>query len=110
MRASAQTVRKLSALQQKVSIIQNSGTLKALELTEIGNSLPEHAWLTSIHQDHDTLVIHGGAQSYAIVGEIMKNFARTRMLVSPMLFSSETLDPIHQHSVNYEIHVQERAL
>jgi Tfp pilus assembly protein PilN len=110
MRAAAETLDELSALSQSIRAIQSSGEHEAVELAEIGDSLPEQAWLTSIRQDGDIVVITGGAQSYAIVAETMRRLGRTHMLHSPALISSQTPDDLHPREVTYELHLQERAL
>jgi Tfp pilus assembly protein PilN len=107
LRTSEETVRKLSTLSHSVRDVQNSGTLRAAEFAEIGDRLPEHLWLTSIHQDPGGLLIDGGAQSYALVGEAMGRLEHARTVGNPILVSSGTLDASHPGEVDYEVHLQE---
>ncbi|HTV72425.1 MAG TPA: PilN domain-containing protein [Candidatus Acidoferrales bacterium] len=107
LRTSEETVRKLSALAASVHTVQNSGTLRAAEFAEIGDRLPEHLWLTSIHQDADGLLIDGGAQSYALIGEAIGSLEHARTVGDPILVSSGTIDVAHPGEVDYEVHLQE---
>jgi Tfp pilus assembly protein PilN len=107
LRTAQETVQKLSALARSVHEVQNSGTLRAAEFAEIGDRLPEHLWLTSIHQDQDGLIIDGGAQNYAVVGEAIGRLQHARMVGDPILVSSGTLDTAHPGEVDYEVHLQE---
>lgn len=107
LRSAEETVQKLSALARSIHEVQNSGTLRAAEFAEIGDRLPDHLWLTSIHQDQDGLVIDGGAQNYAVVGEAIGRLQHAKMVGDPILVSSGTLDTAHPRQVNYEVHLQE---
>jgi Tfp pilus assembly protein PilN len=107
LRTSEETVQRLSALSQSVHDVQNSGTLRAAEFAEIGDRLPEHLWLTSIHQDPDGLIIEGGAQNYAVVGEAIGRLQHAKMVGNPILVSSGTLDMAHPGEVDYQVHLQE---
>ncbi|HEY0799177.1 MAG TPA: PilN domain-containing protein [Candidatus Baltobacteraceae bacterium] len=108
LRTSEETVHRLAALSQSVTAVQDSGTLRAAEFAEIGDRLPAHLWLTSIHQDHDGLIIDGGAQNYSVVGEAIGRLEHARTVGDPVLVSSGALDPAHPGLIDYEVRLQER--
>jgi Tfp pilus assembly protein PilN len=107
LRTSEEAVRKLSTLAQSVHNVQNSGTLRAAEFAEIGDRLPEHLWLTSIHPDPEGLLIDGGAQNYALVGVAIGRLEHAHTVGDPTLISSGTLDTAHPGQVDYEVHLAE---
>jgi Tfp pilus assembly protein PilN len=109
LRAASDTVARLSAVAASVRATQRSGERKAAELTEIAASLPEHLWLTSIRQDASGLVIHGGARSYALIGDAMERLSRGRTANAPVLLSSGVRDNLHPDSLDYEIRLQEHV-
>ena len=108
LRAASNTVAKLSSVAAKVRATQHSGDREAAELTEIAASLPEHLWLTAVHQDASGLVIRGGARSFALIGNAMERLARARMVSAPALLSSEVRDNLHPDVLEYEVRLQER--
>lgn len=109
LRSASDTVAKLSAVAANVRAVQRSGDHKAAELTEIAAGLPEHLWLTAIHQDASGLVIRGGARSYALIGDAMERLARARMVSAPVLLTSGVRDNLHPDSLEYEVRLQERT-
>jgi Tfp pilus assembly protein PilN len=109
LRTASQTVTKLSNTAAKVRATQHSGDREEAELAEIAASLPEHLWLTTVHQDASGLLIRGGARSFALIGEAMERLARARMVSSPTLLSSEMHDNLHPDVLEYEMRLQERT-
>jgi Tfp pilus assembly protein PilN len=109
LREASDTVTKLARIARNVHAIQQSGERKAAELTEIANRLPEHLWLTALHQDGTEFLIQGSARSYAIVGDAMERLANARMVSNPTLLSSGIRDNLHPDEVEYELRLQERA-
>jgi Tfp pilus assembly protein PilN len=109
LRAAADTVAKLSSAAASVRATQRSGDRKAAELSEIAASLPDHVWLTSIHESVSGLVLRGGARTYALIGEAMERLAHRRTANAPVLVSSGVRDNLHPDVLEYEVHLQEGA-
>lgn len=109
LRIAANAVAKLSSAAASVRATQLSGDRKAEELSEIAASLPEHLWLTSIHEDVSGLILRGGARSYALVGDAMEHLAHGRTTNSPVLVSSGVRDNLHPDVLEYEVRLQEYA-
>jgi hypothetical protein len=102
------TVTKLARIARSVRAIQQSGERKAAELTEIADRLPEHLWLTALHQDGTEFLMQGNARSYTIIGDTMERLANARMVSNPILISSGIRDNLHPAEVEYELRLQER--
>jgi Tfp pilus assembly protein PilN len=103
------TVTKLARIARSVRAIQQSGARKAAELMELADRLPEHLWLTSLHQDGTEFLMQGNARSYAIVGDAMERLANARMVSNPELLSSSIRDNLYPAEVEYELRLQERT-
>jgi len=109
LRTAAEVVAKLSSAAASVRATQRSGDREAAELSEIAASLPDHLWLSSIHEDAAGILLRGGAKSYALIGDAMERLARGRTMNSPVLISSGVRDNLHPDVLEYEVRLQEHA-
>ncbi len=100
-------VKALVALDQRVRGIEMSGAREARILAEVGNSIPGHAWLTSIARDDSGFVLEGRAQSLGVVAQVFRNVLRSHRLQNPTLLSTQlTSDRPAETVTKYVLHVE----
>ena len=65
-------VRRLLALQRKLTEISESGDAQAMRLARIARAVPAHAWLTSLRERDDAIVLDGGTASLARLADVLR--------------------------------------
>ncbi|HZZ63924.1 MAG TPA: PilN domain-containing protein [Candidatus Baltobacteraceae bacterium] len=65
-------VRRLLALQRKLTEISESGDAQAIRLARIARAVPTHAWLTSLRERDDAIVLEGGTASLARLADVLR--------------------------------------
>lgn len=73
------------ALDRRLRDIRLSGSILASRLSDIGNHVPEHAWLTSISNLPDGLEIAGKADGLAALSQTVTDLMSSKTAASPTL-------------------------
>ena len=100
-------VDQLLALDRRLRDIRLSGTSLAENLSDIGNHVPAHAWLTSISNVQDGLEISGRADSLISLSETVADLLSSRTAMSPTLVRASK-DDRAKNLVAFTVQVKKR--
>jgi Tfp pilus assembly protein PilN len=82
-------VARLEKIDEYVRAVRQSGTERAQELAAIGNTLPNHVWVTAIRDTENGWAITGGARDVADVASALLALERVPRIVSTTLVSTQ---------------------
>jgi hypothetical protein len=100
-------VKRLIALAAKIRSVRASGYSDARRLAEIANSLPRHAWLTSIAYDGDAIALEGRTQDLHVLSKVIRALSHTGHLKNPTLSSAMVLaEPPQKKAIKYVLRVE----
>lgn len=111
LRASIETVTRLSAIARRVGELQQSGAERAREIAGIAARLPSDVWLTSLACDSSGVTLKGGARSFEALGRATVRLTAAQTLEAPQLVASRLRDSdgFAGSNVDFELHMRERA-
>lgn len=96
-------VKNLVALDKRLRDITASGNVTARRLAQIGNALPQKAWLSSISRDGDGLLLEGGASDMASVGRVLSALTNAHGISNPTLVDASA-DSRADGTVKFTVH------
>ena len=111
LRASIETVTRLSAIARRVGELQQSGAARAREIAGIAAQIPSDVWLTSLACDDAGVTLKGGARTFEALGRATARLTAAQTLEAPQLVGSRLRDSdrFAGSSVDFELHMRERA-
>ena len=106
VRRSERDVSRLRATTEQVTAVRRSGTLRANEIAQLGNALPNDAWLTALRHDGDALELEGGSRRLTTVAAAIVALAQLPAYAGARLVSAYGGDGRAQ--VSYAIVLERR--